>query len=554
MATDRKIKYIRDFQLPESIAYGSGQFKFKIIGDNGAKFRLQVKNVDNHVYNWESRTFSATELNKSLVRTIKGANYTDTFVFPEAGKVNGYVFDLFALEDDCSVTKHVSYVEVRDEAGAVDTNKSVGSNSNLLTRAVTQGSPVAVNMSSIAPTLADGGEVWNGATHSSQALGSSLSSRRSAKKNNFKITVTAPSGKAIKIDRQPLVSDIAVKMNAIVNAWSSDYLLPDENIWSGAARGTDTTNAVMSGTDLVTMTTNVADTMAPGDRITGTGISASDVVTVLNVVDGTAKQFRASQNVSIGSGVTLTITEPVYYRWPVANHVRLTEGAVLDPNHAKVTANSHIAPYQTYLTRFYLDESNCEVNESTITTVDKGFEPIKPVGNILTSSYNRALTQAGEIIFNNPQVKSFESTSHKFYMYGERNIARFMYAKNVKITNLKAEIETANIVTTTISDASATGSAALSDFDVASVNGIMDDVSVVSGPNISVATSQPIVTTISTSNLTLTPGSHYVQNGQTLTFSGAASVITITGSVEIDDIGDNNTTLYFDVEKFLTCA
>jgi hypothetical protein len=554
MATDRKIKYIRDFQLPESIAYGSGQFKFKIIGDNGAKFRLQVKNVDNHVYNWESRTFSATELNKSLVRTIKGANYTDTFVFPEAGKVNGYVFDLFALEDDCSLTKHVSYVEVRDEAGAVDTNKSVGSNSNLLTRAVTQGSPVAVNMSSIAPTLADGGEVWNGATHSSQALGSSLSSRRSAKKNNFKITVTAPSGKAIKIDRQPLVSDIAVKMNAIVNAWSSDYLLPDENIWSGAARGTDTTNAVMSGTDLVTMTTNVADTMAPGDRITGTGISASDVVTVLNVVDGTAKQFRASQNVSIGSGVTLTITEPVYYRWPVANHVRLTEGAVLDPNHAKVTANSHIAPYQTYLTRFYLDESNCEVNESTITTVDKGFEPIKPVGNILTSSYNRALTQAGEIIFNNPQVKSFESTSHKFYMYGERNIARFMYAKNVKITNLKAEIETANIVTTTISDASATGSAALSDFDVASVNGIMDDVSVVSGPNISVATSQPIVTTISTSNLTLTPGSHYVQNGQTLTFSGAASVITITGSVEIDDIGDNNTTLYFDVEKFLTCA
>ena len=129
-----------------------------------------------------------------------------------------------------------------------------------------------------------------------------------------------------------------------------------------------------------------------------------------------------------------------------------------------------------------------------------------------------------------------------------------MRSESVRLTNLKAEIETDNIITTTISDASADGSTALNDFDVASINGIMDDVSVVSGPNITISGGEPTVTTISSANVTLTPGGHYVQNGQTLTFSGAASVVTITGNIEINDIGDASTTIYLDVEKFLTCA
>ena len=127
----------------------------------------------------------------------------------------------------------------------------------------------------------------------------------------------------------------------------------------------------------------------------------------------------------------------------------------------------------------------------------------------------------------------------------------------INITNLKAEIEEANIIKTTINDASATGLASLNDFDVASKNGIMDDVSVVSGVNLTASGGNPTVTTIASStgkNLTVTPGGHFLQNGQTLTFTGAASVITLTGDIEISDTGDNAIAMFFDVEKFLTCA
>ena len=178
-------------------------------------------------------------------------------------------------------------------------------------------------------------------------------------------------------------------------------------------------------------------------------------------------------------------------------------------------------------------------------------------GAVSATAYGRNTTQPGDIVFNQKQGKIFESQTVRFFAYGKKSMGKVLKGGPVVFSNLKAEIEEANIVTTTINDASATGAALLNDFDVTSKNGIMDDVSVVSGVNISTSGVAPVVSTIASStgkNLTLTPGGHLVQNGQTLTFTGAASVITLTGQVQINDIGDNTITMYFDVEKFLTCG
>ena len=87
----------------------------------------------------------------------------------------------------------------------------------------------------------------------------------------------------------------------------------------------------------------------------------------------------------------------------------------------------------------------------------------------------------------------------------------------------------------------------------------MDDVSVVTGVNINASAKNPLVTTISSNNLTLTPGGHYVQNGQTLVFKNASTIATITGTVEITNIGDFRAvdgssvapSITFNLEKFL---
>jgi hypothetical protein len=45
-----------------------------------------------------------------------------------------------------------------------------------------------------------------------------------------------------------------------------------------------------------------------------------------------------------------------------------------------------------------------------------------------------------------------------------------------------------------------------------------------------------------------------LENGITLTFSGAGKVATITGNIEVLKAGNADATLRFDVEKLLTSA
>ena len=130
-------------------------------------------------------------------------------------------------------------------------------------------------------------------------------------------------------------------------------------------------------------------------------------------------------------------------------------------------------------------------------------------------------------------------------------------SKGIKITNLKVNDGKDLYVATTINDASATGAASLNDFDVTSKNGIMDDVSVVSGVNISTSGVAPVVSTIASStgkNLILTPGGHLVQNGQTLTFTGAQQSVVITGDIQISDVGTTSRNMYIDLDRFLVIA
>ena len=42
-----------------------------------------------------------------------------------------------------------------------------------------------------------------------------------------------------------------------------------------------------------------------------------------------------------------------------------------------------------------------------------------------------------------------------------------------------------------------------------------------------------------------------IETGQTLFFDNASNVMTITGEIEVTNMGISDTTLYFDLEKFL---
>ena len=86
----------------------------------------------------------------------------------------------------------------------------------------------------------------------------------------------------------------------------------------------------------------------------------------------------------------------------------------------------------------------------------------------------------------------------------------------------------------------------------------MDDVTIVSSPNINRAVANPTVTNIAsydvssaaTATLTLSSAQTF-ESGETLTFSGAGQIVTITGDIFVRKAGVTNT-IFLNIDNFLT--
>ena len=162
-------------------------------------------------------------------------------------------------------------------------------------------------------------------------------------KTAFSIGVTVAATKAVRISRQPTVNDICAYTGVTIG---SGVTIPDENIWAGTARNTDTVDGAVSSATKIVMDSNVASKMAVGDRVTGTGISSGSTVTVaaLNPDGDNVKEFSVSEAVSISDGVTLTFTPPYYYRWSINSsssiHKLLSSMPMVDADATTVDAST----------------------------------------------------------------------------------------------------------------------------------------------------------------------------------------------------------------------
>ena len=117
---------------------------------------------------------------------------------------------------------------------------------------------------------------------------------------------------------------------------------------------------------------------------------------------------------------------------------------------------------------------------------------------------------------------------------------------NFSVSNFKVTLDE---VLTTINDTDANGTSSLTVFDLASVNGIKDDVSTVTGVGISDATTTT-VTNISSNTITVNTA-FKPENGQALKFEGASRAGTITGDVTVTSFGSDNITLTLELDKIL---
>ena len=520
-------KIIKSFDLDLSDIKQAGETRsFSVNGSDGAAFSLEIKNDTGQYYNFVTNLFQTIKTRLEN-KTIRKGSYLRDIVFPSDSDGNQYDIYLFAEPG----TKHANYNEIRFGDGSIDINSSTGSGSLLLRKVIYQYEDLTLTLNpySVGGAI-EVGTIVNDTVTVSRGFGTT--------KASFTISFAVINNtKAYQIIKQPAASDILSFIEPVVGA--VPVTLPGENIYPSVS-DTDTTNTVMSSTDLVTMATNVEDKMSVGDKVTGTGISSSDVVTVLNITDGTAKQFRASQNVSISDGVTLSFSNQMNYSWPISNYVdKLKEGMIVLAG-GNIATDTAVGKYQDTITIFPDTEDEEIIIKNERPALDTLSKKPTIVKGLVT-------VQEGNIIFNKQQVLANGGTTLKIGGYGENEINR-VYGYDVKLTNLEIALTAITTTTTAAVDNSVT-------VPVASVLGILPTVSVVSGIGINPALANPTVSARSTTsgagNLTLS-AAQTLESGVTFTFAGAGQTATITGNIEIIKAGTANKTLRFDVDKLLS--
>jgi len=530
-------KIIRGINLDFSpLKAGKTSRAFSIYGDKGAIFNLEIKNEDNHYYNFLTNSFQAVKAglyNKSIV----SSTFSGTISFPEVTDDDQYDISLTA---DAATTRHVDYHEVRFEDGGLDINSSVGSNSLLVTKVIYQYTNHLLTISTYSPSgnVAVVGQVNDTIT---------LSKDSTASKQPFSISCSVSADvpnatTCYTIVKQPTEYDVIAFVEPVVG--SAPITISGENIYP-AVTGTDTVDGAVSSGVKVVMDTNVATKMKLGDRITGNAALNAATVTVvaLNPDGDNPKEFSMSEAIDLADGLALSFSNQMNYRWPINKFADvITDGMVVVAD-TSITAGTFTGKYEDAITIFPDTDEEYKIIKKAVSSIDTlAKKPTIVKGEITV--------QEGAVVFNKQQELAIAGTTLKVGGYGQEQISR-IYGYDLIFSDLAI---TLTPVTTTTTAASAGGSSA--NVVVASRTGILDDVSTVSGIGINPRLANPIVDSgagaVAGAGTIVLDAAQSLESGVTLTFANAGLTATITGSIQVLKAGNAAQALRFDVDKLLS--
>ena len=207
-----------------------------------------------------------------------------------------------------------------------------------------------------------------------------------------------------------------------------------------------------------------------------------------------------------------------------------------------VTADTSVGVYEDTITLF---EGTKEAK-----TIIKNERPgLSTLAKKPTVVKGLVTVQEGQIVFDKQQVLALAGTSLKIGGYGESEILR-VYGWEVKFTDLAIALTAPTTTTTEATSAHAT-------IAVADREGIINNVSTVSGVGIDPSVANPTLTTgggLDGAGDWIMSAVQTLENGITLTVGNTGRIATITGNIEIVKAGTADQTLRFDVEKLLSTS
>ena len=533
---------------------------FTLRGDKGAIFSIEVyddSTTPRH-YNFDTKSFGTAKPN--LRKIELDGPYTFSVKFPAVDSaLIKYTIDIYAEIGENIKTIHVPQVEFRNPGGTININKSTGSNSNLLRKILHQDVAKNLYLSCVAPSLY-------------QASTGTINVSSPSSSNRIVIDEDATSNKITAVGDKVTETGIADGIHALVTKIDPDN--DDVNEFQISVADTVTNDATVTFTPPFNgMVPHYTDSTSGRNTtiISSGGSMKTSFSITINVLSGRAFSVRrnptindlcAITTVTIGSAASAisgedTSSSSLFYRWPITNIAGLSTGMSLDPARrgggTNTTVPAVISNYLTTQTLKSVTENKYSTTINDTVVPDVSIPGVDALNNDVTAvdRNGRVTAQAGNITFDVQQADALKSDSNvRIFAHGAAQI-KSLTGMDISLSNVVAT-PTESTVTTSAAVVNST-TINLSDVTRAStgarVTGVGIDFSVRSGgPSVISKSAKSGAGSIVVSD------AQTLDSGQTLTFSGTSHIITITGDITISNMALADTTLYFDVEKFLTAV
>ena len=535
------MKVIKSFNLDTKDIREAGETRtLAISGDKGAVFTLEIKSGANY-YNFQTNLFQATKTNLSNI-SLTGGTYNTNIQFPSV--TAGAQYDVYLTTG--VDTKHAEYKQVRFLDGSVDINSSTGSNSNLIQKVIYQTLDVTITINGYSP---------NGTVTGANTTPATIETSRdkSTSKIPFTCVFTVTSTRTLSVNKQPVSSDMMAFVTATVG---NPVDIPGEDIYPTRV-GSDTVDGALEAVTKAVMDTAVASTMNVGDRVEGGDIPSASVVTVvaLNPDGDNVKEFSVSEAINADDGATLTFAPRRNYRWEMLSTSvdlsKITNG-MRQPASTFFASQATVKDYVDSVTIFENERNEEKIEKLRIPGVDtRSIQPliVRDGTTKVVTTTTGSSTNPIYLTFDQQALLTFsEGANAKLFSYGTSEINR--------LTGYDVEFSDLAVALTEVSTTTTAAVSASTSVPVTQRAGIMDGISTVSGIGIDPSVANPTVSSgagsvIGAGTLVLS-AAQTLEDGITLTFPGAGTIATVTGNIKINNVGNEDVTLRFDLEKFLT--
>ena len=492
-------------------------------------------------------------LGGSDVSTTGGAVTNVTLTF--GGLLKKYTINLYAETVGNIKTSHADFIEFENPDGTINLNKSVGSDSNLLMKTLHQDVVKNLSLSCVAPSLTEPStNIVKGTVTDTKIV------------VDFDVTDL----KKYRVGDKITETGIASSVHALVTKVDpdGDNVLEFETSVQVTATNDRTitfTPPFNSSTPSYTSTTGQDEfkVVAGGSLKSDFSITftAQTGRTVSQIKTPTTEDLCAITTVTIGTHKPISgedVSSSTYHRWPVDNIVGLGEGMVLDPARsgtgAETTTPAVISNYKASSTSYEINNRKYAVDAKPTTVTDVYVEAINSTNTQATTvdRDGNPVRQEGDVVFSVQQGVNLKDETVRIFAYGPNDIK--------KLTGMDVSISDVDITLTQIST---TTTAAVFNSTTIPVTeaGNVSTLSTLRGLNVtSVSGDRVLPPRVTSKNVVSGAGNVVVatnqnlDNGQTIFFDGASNVATITGTIEISNMNSSDTTLYFDVERFLNCS